>query len=123
VDLKIRDGYRVVDYHHIDDDRCFRPLADDIVDWSVESMSPTQHREREEELRGQLAELFRRAGWEGDGTIECFFVPPCFSSQGEDGETSCTTIYHVKQSNNGTSWLAIPNGFDFRLPEARFAKD
>jgi hypothetical protein len=25
--------------------------------------------------------------------------------------------YHVKQSNNGTSWLAIPNSFAFRMPD------
>lgn len=114
---KIKESYHVVDYHHIDDNRCFHPLARDIQDAPFESLAPGENQKREEDLRIELANLFRLAGWEGDGTIECFFVPPCFSSHGDDGDTSCITIYHVKQSNNGTSWLAIPNGFKFRLPE------
>jgi hypothetical protein len=114
---KIKESYYIVDYHHIDDYRCFHPLVCDIQDAAFESLAPVEKHQREEELRIELANLFRQAGWEGDGTIECFFVPPCFSRHGDDGDTSCITIYHVKQSNNGTSWLAIPNGFKFRLPE------
>jgi hypothetical protein len=41
---------------------------------------------------------------------------------GEDSDTWCTTIYHVKQSNNGTSWLAVPKGFRFVMPEGFLAK-
>jgi len=118
---QLTNRYYVVDFMHIDDHRCFRPLEEDIGDDALEPLDPAERHHREEQLRQQLAELFRDAGWEGDGTIECFFVPPCFSSQSE-GDTWCTTIYHVKQSNNGTSWLAIPNGFQFVFPEGLLAK-
>ena len=114
---KIKEIYHVVDYHHIDDYRCFHPLACDIQDAPFESLSPEEKLQREDELRVELDDLFRQAGWEGDGTIECIFVPPCFSKYRENGDTSCITIYHVKQHNNGPSWLAIHNGFKFHLPE------
>ena len=120
--MALKDTLHVVDFHHIDDYRCFHPLADDIEEPLIESMTPAQKKQREEELRAELSDLFRNSGWEGDGKIECFFVPPCFSSHGDEGDTSCITIYHVKQSNNGTSWLAIPNGFEFRMPEGWLAK-
>lgn len=113
---KIRGFYHVVDYHHIDDYRCFSPLADDIENEVFPALELKEKQQQEADLRAELSELFREAGWEGDGAIGCFFIPPCFSNHGDHGETSCVTIYHVKQHNNGTSWLAIPNGFKFRMP-------
>ena len=113
----VKESYHVVDYHHIDDYRCFHALACDIENDHFEPLSPEEKLQRENELRVELADLFRQAGWEGDGNIECLFVPPCFSKYRENGDTWCVTIYHVKQANNGTSWLAIPNGFKFNLPE------
>jgi hypothetical protein len=118
---QLNDQYYVVDFMHIDDYRCFCPLKDAILDDFLSPLSPAEKHQHEEQLRQQLSELFRNAGWEGDGTIGCLFVPPCFSSQSE-GDTWCTTIYHVKQSNNGTSWLAIPKGFQFVLPEGALAR-
>src|SRR5215469_1337963 len=118
---KIRGNYHVVDFQHIDDLRCFRPLADDFRDAPIRTSGKRKSKQLENKLRSELAEIFKQAGWEGDGKIQCFFVPPCFSVHGRDGDTSCVSIYHVKQKNNGISWLAIPNGFKFRMPEAWLA--
>lgn len=111
----IKDTHYVVDYFVIDDFRCFRPLSeaadspehcDFLQEFNLTSTT-------EEQLREELRELFLDYGWEGDGEINCMFLPPCFLGT-EDGY--CEIIYHVKQKNNGVSWLAIPNGTQLGLP-------
>jgi len=104
----IPDKFRVVDYYHIDDMRCFRPLCEAVAkDPGGMSRLP--------ELQEELERIFLKAGWEGDGEIRCLFVPPCFYNA--SGSTDCAVIYHVKQRNNGTSWLALPVGLLLALPE------
>jgi hypothetical protein len=113
--MAIKDDHYVVDFHHIDDYRCLRPLREAVLDpHTGEPTDAAASREEEQRLRSELVALFTDAGWEGDGDIECIFVPPCLFG-GEDGW--CGIIYHVKQSNNGTSWLAIPKGMRLSLPE------
>ena len=99
----IKEHHRVVSFHYIDDYRCLRPLSEAVED-----------RSEEQDLRFELAALFLSAGWEGDGEIGCIFVPPCLIGI-DDGW--CRIIYHVKQNNNGTSWLAIPKDMRLSLPE------
>ena len=111
---QLKKPHRVVSFEHIDDFRCFRPLTEEIEGRWPNVVSAAEKRQQEAELRAELSELFRAGGWEGDGTIECIFIPPCFCNR---GDTHCATIYHVKQSNNGISWLAIPNGFRFEMSE------
>ena len=108
--------YDVVDYQHIDDFRCFQPLESALEENYTRNDSP-EFKQRLQELKNWLGRLFSNAGWEGDGEINCFYIPPCFGSQADFGGTSCYTIFHVKQSNNGTSWLAIPKSFRFKMPE------
>jgi hypothetical protein len=40
---------------------------------------------------------------EGDGLLEAMMVPPFLTSR---GITNWFPVFHVKQSNNGTSWIA-----------------
>src|SRR5208337_3016374 len=57
------------------------------------------------------------AGWEGDGKIGIIWLPPFVDAGGVE-DTWGTYIWHVKQSNNGTSWLASDAALDFdRLGE------
>jgi hypothetical protein len=112
--MAIKDTHNVVDFQFIDDDRCLRPLIEAVGDSDSDEI-----RKQEQELRYELSTLFINAGWEGDGDIGCIFVAPCFCGA-EDGW--CRVVFHVKQSNNGTSWLAIPNGMRLSLPKAIFAK-
>jgi len=114
---KIKQTYQVVECPYIHDDRCFRPLADDVDDPYV-PLTASEINHREERLRAELEELFLQAGWEGDGQVQCFFVPPCFGNHGDEEDAECITIYHVRQRSNGKSWLAIPKGFEFRMPRS-----
>jgi hypothetical protein len=112
--MTIKDTHYAVDFQFIDDFRCLRPLIESVGDSDSDEI-----RKQVENLRSELSTFFSDAGWEGDGDIGCIFVAPCLCG-GEDGW--CRVIYHVKQSNNGMSWLAIPNGMRLSLPEPMFAK-
>jgi hypothetical protein len=56
-----------------------------------------------QDLIASLTDVFKTCGWEGDGTLQWMSVPPFFG----DGTTGrWFTIYHVKQSHRGMSWIA-----------------
>ncbi len=61
--------------------------------------------------RDDVEAQLREAGWEGDGELGVLWLPPFVGVGVED--TYGTKIFHVKQSNNGTSWLASPYALDF----------
>lgn len=50
---------------------------------------------------------FIEAGWEGDGTIGLIWIPPFLDQASEDNFGDY--IWHVKQSNNGISFLGFFN--------------
>lgn len=59
---------------------------------------------------------FLEVGWEGDGEIGILWLPPFVEAGVED--TWGTYVWHVKQSNNGISFLASPYPLEFpRLAE------
>lgn len=64
------------------------------------------------EMLAAVRECFLCAGWEGDGEIGVIWLPPFVDVGIED--TWGNYIWHVKQSNNGTSWLASRAPLDFR---------
>ncbi len=97
-----------MNFHFIDDWRCISSLKDSHINGEPELSSQEVDQKRE-----LLSQLFLEAGWEGDGNINCIFLAPCFAGR-DDGH--CEIIYHVKQDNNGTSWLAIPRGLCSGLP-------
>lgn len=55
---------------------------------------------------------FLEYGWEGDGKIGIIWVPPFIDVGIED--TWGTYVWHVKQRNNGISFLACDNLLDFQ---------
>lgn len=112
--MPLKDDHYVVDYQHIDDFRCIRPLSEASSEGMFGDASTEEKLAHEQALHDELVELFKEAGWEGDGEIKCIFIAPCFTTR---GDTWCQTVYHVKQSNNGTSWLAIPKSLRFQLPK------
>ena len=115
----LEDDFYVVDYQHIDDFRCVSPLSEAVGNQLFDDISAEQRGADEDALRKQLADLFAKAGWEGDGEIGCMFLAPCFT---DSDTTWCETVYHVKQSNNGTSWLAIPKRLRLKLPRGLYAE-
>ena len=54
-----------------------------------------------------VKELFKKNGWEGDGEIKLIWLPP-FLDEADDPNFG-EYIWHVKQSNNGISFLGFQN--------------
>ena len=57
-------------------------------------------------LISEVSQLFLRNGWEGDGIIRLMWFPPFLKIGIED--TWGTLAWFVKQSNNGTAFIASP---------------
>ncbi|MBL8941251.1 MAG: hypothetical protein JNM69_42290 [Archangium sp.] len=57
-----------------------------------------------------VGDLFEEHGWEGDGDIRLLWLPP-FAMSAPD--TWGIAVWHVKQSNNGVSWLAADQPLRF----------
>ena len=83
-------GLYVYVYHHDDDRRGYTPLdklSDKVSTTFVEKLTTT----------------LKACGWEGDGKLEAMMVPAFLSTESTG---RWFLIFHVKQSNNGTSWIA-----------------
>ena len=69
------------------------------------------------EYLNEAANLFREAGWAGDGDIQLLwlapFVFPLAMNVGWEG----VLLWHVKQMEDGLSWLLSP----IKLPFEEFA--
>ena len=61
----------------------------------------------------EVKRLFHINGWEGDGHIGLIWVPP-FIDIGYPEDTWGTYLWHVKQYNNGTSFIASPFKLDLK---------
>jgi hypothetical protein len=92
--------YHVYSYEHLDELR-FMPLATDVL----------QTVSKADEILSTVRALFEEAGWEGDGDLQVMWLPPFVGAGVED--THGVFIWHVKQENNGTSWLASPVSLPF----------
>lgn len=64
-----------------------------------------------DQILAHVRKRLSRAGWEGDGIIQVLWFPPFLGAGVED--THGIGVWHVKQSNNGTSWLASPVSLPF----------
>lgn len=89
--------FRVYGYEWIDDLHFIRPPGDFLP-------SP-------EQLPQYLAaarERFLAAGWRGDGDIGLLWIPPFVFSLGAQIPTHGVVVWHVKQENDGVSWILSP---------------
>lgn len=67
-----------------------------------------------------VKQRFLEAGWEGDGEIELMWIPPfildwmpkIMLEHQKKWRTEGIVIWHVKQIEDGLSWLLYPNGFN-----------
>jgi hypothetical protein len=62
-----------------------------------------------EMLQPDIERLFRAHGWEGDGEVGLVWLPPFVGDWGSGG----LLVWFVKQSNNGTSFLASEEPLPF----------
>ncbi len=94
-DPSVIDEFSVYSYQHLDE-LSYMPRAEEMLS-KLEGFQRAFDR---------IKARFRSQGWEGDGVIRLMWLPPFIGSGIED--TWGTGVWHVKQSNNGTSWLASP---------------
>jgi hypothetical protein len=100
-------GYFVYEYTFLDDLQFIKP-PEEVFAYE----EPVQLNAVTEAVKKK----FLDAGWEGDGDIGILWLPPFVDAGVED--TCGTYIWHVKQSNNGISFLASSYPLEFaRLAE------
>lgn len=88
--------YHIYQYCYIDDFSCIKDPVPFFKDGVWAEWWPA--------FKDALEERFMAHGWEGDGTIGMIWIPPFIDAGVEDGIGF--TVWHVKQDNNGVSFLA-----------------
>jgi len=83
----------------------------DIYEWIDNlnfTLKPSECLSNYKEYIKIAEELFLEAGWDGDGEIELMWIPP-FAIKNEKIEPNIgLTIWHVKQLEDGISWILAP---------------
>lgn len=106
-------GWYIYTYCFMDDLTFIRKPANVNKDWK--NSSPFLGTDNLDEVIEVVKRRFLQEGWEGDGEIGLIWIPP-FVDIGSD-DTYGTYIWHVKQQNNGISWLLSPIKLDFQRIE------
>src|SRR5262245_4170051 len=99
--------FRVYGYEWIDDLHFVRPPGEFLA-------SP-------EQLPQYLAvarERFLGAGWHGDGDIGLLWLPPFVFSLAAQIPTQGVVVWHVKQEQDGVSWILSPIELPFETLES-----
>jgi hypothetical protein len=96
-------SYHIYMYTFLDDLSCIKNPYDYFKFESKEKIDDAIH---------LIKERFLEYGWEGDGDIGIIWLPPFVDVGVED--TWGTYIWHIKQSNNGISFLACDQPLDFK---------
>ena len=63
-----------------------------------------------DEEKQKVSNLFKEHGWESDGEIKLIWIPPFLY---RSGPSTGKYVWHAKQLNNGTSFLAYKGDFPF----------
>lgn len=84
----------ILTYEHIDN-----------LDARFDPISIFGEREKTHKAIEQVKELFKMRGWEGDGDVKLIWLPPFLDEAHDDSYGEY--IWHVKQNNNGTSFLGF----------------
>lgn len=102
--------------------RDFQVEAYEYIDNLHFLLSPSEFLEDAESYISVVKELFLEAGWEGDGEIKLLWVPPfCIETDDTMWEyPQGEVIWHTKQENDGTSWLAMPKKLVSFMAKAQF---
>ncbi|SFN49570.1 hypothetical protein SAMN05428949_3032 [Chitinophaga sp. YR627] len=89
--------------------RTFNVKAYEWIDNLNFTLSPEACLGNAEEYTNIAKEMFLDAGWDGDGIVELMWIPP-FMLHGivTRDITAGVTVWHVKQEEDGISWLLSP---------------
>lgn len=111
------EDYKVFDFSHVDDQEMF-------IDFDFGAYIKIMHLEEtaeanEKEFNGDdyyddykafeahLEAEFIKHGWETDGVITYFWIPVFLLETSAEGYSN-RVGFHVKQNNNGISYIAVP---------------
>jgi hypothetical protein len=73
------------------------------------TLDPTEYLDNADEYIQKVQELFLKAGWTGNGVINLMWIPPfMFTGARTEDFTSGVIIWHVKQQEDGLSWILSP---------------
>lgn len=89
-------------YHHLDDLSFLRRPRE---------VFPELGRSDLKRLVDAVKSRFLSAGWEGDGEVDLIWLPPFVDTGIED--TWGNYLWHVKQENNGSSWIGSKHPLNF----------
>jgi hypothetical protein len=95
-------SYYIYNYTFLDDLSCIKSPYDYFT---------SEEKYKIDDAIRLLGERFKEYGWEGDGSIGIIWLPPFVDIGIED--TWGTYIWHVKQYNDGISFLACDVPLDF----------
>lgn len=101
-DPTVVQDYEVYQYQHID-----------CLDLMPSAEAVLQGVPNRTEVLAAVSKKLKTCGWEGDGQIQIMWIPPFMGAGVED--TWGFVVWFVKQSNNGTAFMASP----VKLPFAR----
>lgn len=97
------DNWEVYQFHYIDWFELM-PYANEVLTTSQEDIL----------LMAKVVERFKSSGWEGDGEIQIGWIPTFMVDK---DDTFGSLFWHVKQSNNGTSFILVnPKEITMRRP-------
>lgn len=74
------------------------------------TLKPEDCLEDYSEYEDIASKRFLEAGWDGDGSIELMWIPPFVFHNSMTSQTATlgVTIWHVKQQEDGISWILSP---------------
>ncbi len=92
----------------------FKLFTHEWIDNLNFTFKPSHFLSNAEEYITVAEELFKNAGWKGDGVIELIWVPPfIFSEWSMNNDALGIVVWHVKQEEDGISWLLSPQALPF----------
>jgi hypothetical protein len=73
------------------------------------TLNPIDCLDNSDEYIKIVKDQFLEAGWDGDGDIELMWIPPFMFDGNRTNEfTAGITVWHVKQLEDGISWILHP---------------
>jgi len=86
------------------------------------TLKPEECLDEPEKYTALVRQMFLQQGdgWDGDGPIELMWIPPfTFTCQQDKNNSKGIVIWHVKQVENGISWILSPVELPFKCFGAR----
>lgn len=91
--------------------KSFRVLIYSWIDNLNFTLNPADCLENYEKYIVVAKEIFLAHDWDGDGEIELMWIPPfMFDPATQDSPTQGVVVWHVKQLENGLSFILHPAG-------------